>query len=423
MRGKFFRDGALLFSGEIVSKLLAFSVSFVLARQIGLEALAILALAQSIVAYATVVGDAGLGTDAVRRISNGEAAEAVVTQTARVQVLFALFASVAVVPIAVSQTDSSVALGVSLVPIFFAASATYVLSGRLDAKNLAVSRVLGNVVVCVAGMSTIFLGCPLGVIAFSYSAGAMASMLYVNYVAGVRVKDFIGPLPWTALKAMKSKYFALASYTLIVHAYSSALIIMAQNFGGGTHLVDVALATRVLLLLFIPAQLLGSLLLPRFSRGPVSMKIMAASVAVALTFGALMSVAVHLTADWFVPLMFGPESLGSVEAIKRISLQLPLFLASTVLIAYFLAVGRYVLLARLYLFALLVQIALGYVLRDHEAVVFVLSVVFSEWIFVMSLLVALLMSGSRPQRRRLIRPKDPVKIRQASIYAGGRGRT
>ncbi|BCW72565.1 oligosaccharide flippase family protein [Arthrobacter sp. NicSoilB8] len=418
MRRKFVRDGALLFSGEIVSKLLAFSVSFVLARQIGLEALALLALAQSIVAYATVVGDAGLGTDAVRRISNGESAEAVVTQTARVQVMFALLASLVVVPIAVSQTDSSVAIGVSLVPIFFAASATYVLSGRLDAKNLAVSRVLGNVVVCVAGMTSVFLGYPIGVIAFSYSAGAMASMLYVNYIAGVRIKDFIGPLPWRALKATKSKYLALASYTLIVHAYSSALIIMAQNFGGGSHLVEVALSTRVLLLLFIPAQLLGSLLLPRFSRGTVSMKIMAACIAAALIFGALMSTAVHLTARWFVPLMFGPDSQGSVASIEQISLQLPLFLASTVLIAYFLAAARYGLLARLYFLALLVQIAIGYLLRDSEAAVFVLSVVFSEWIFVMSLLVALLMSGSSP------RPiKETVKIRRASILAGDPSRT
>lgn len=414
MRGKFFRDGALLFSGEIVSKLLAFSVSFVLARQVGLEALAILSLAQSIIAYATVVGDAGLGTDAVRRISNGEVARGVVRQTARVQVVFALLASLVVVPVAMSQTDPSVAIGVALVPIFYAASANYVLQGRLDAKNLAISRVLGNVVVCAFGMATIFLSFPLGIIAFAYSAGALASMLYVNRTAGVRIVDLMGALPWTALKEMKTKYFALASYTVIVHAYSSALIIMAQNFGGGSQLVEVALATRVLLLLFIPAQLLGSLLLPRFSRGPVSMKTMAASLATALLVGALMSVAVHLTAQWFVPLMFGPEAQDSVTSIERISLQLPLYLASTVLIAYFLSAGRYVMLARLYLFALLVQIALGYLLRDYDADVFVLSVVCSEWIFVLSLLVALLLSGSRPTQQRRIGTDERKAFSRAS---------
>lgn len=400
MHRKFFSDGALLFSGEIVSKLLAFSVSFVLARQVGLEALAILTLAQSIVAYATVVGDAGLGTDAVRRISNGETAQAVVKQTARVQIVFALLASVVVVPVAMAQTEISVAVAVSLVPIFYAASVNYVLQGRLDAKNLAVSRVLGNIVICTFGMGAIFLHLPLGLIATVYSAGSLVSMLYVNRVAGVRFRDLFGALPWDSFRVMKSKYFALASYTVIVHAYSSALIIMAQNFGGGSQLVDVALATRVNLLLFIPAQLLGSLLLPRFSRGAVSMKRMAASVGAALLVGGLMSTGVQLTAEWFVPLMFGPESKGSVDSIEQISLQLPLYLASTVLIAYFLAAGRYAMLARLYMFALIIQVAMGYALRDYHAPVFVLSVVFSEWIFVLSLLAALLSTDPRRLRRR-----------------------
>lgn len=402
MRGKFVKDGAFLLAGEVISKLLAFSVSFALARQVGLEALAFLSLAQSLIAYATVVGDAGLGTDAVRRISNGESSHGVATQTARVQVLFAVLASLVVVPIAASQTDPSIALGVALVPIFYAASANYVLQGRLDARNLAVSRVLGNTVVCSFGLITIFVGFPLGVIAFSYSAGALASMLYVNRIAELKPKDLLGALPWAALKSMRINYAALAAYTVIVHAYSSALIIMAQTFGGGTQLVDVALATRILLLLFIPAQLLGSLLLPRYARGYTTMRALAVSIAAALVVGGLMSVAVHFTAEWFVPIMFGPESAGSVTSVTRISLQLPLYLASTVLIAYFLAAGRYIMLARLYAVALLAQVIFGYVLRHEVADLFVLSVVLSEWIFVCCLLVALLVGRLESERLKTV---------------------
>src|SRR5688572_11460148 len=109
MRGKFFKDGALLLAAEFISRLLAFSVSFALAREVGLEALAVLTLAQSIVAYATVAGDAGLGTEAVRRIASGEASQAVVRQTARLQIFFALLASSVVVPLALLQTNSIVA--------------------------------------------------------------------------------------------------------------------------------------------------------------------------------------------------------------------------------------------------------------------------------------------------------------------------
>lgn len=391
VRSKFLRDGAHLFAAEIISRLLAFSVSFVLARQVGLEALALLALAQSIVAYATVAGDAGLGTDAVRRISNGDEADTVVKQTARVQILFALLASCVVIPVALMQTNSLVALGVAMVPLFVAASATYVLQGRLDAKGLATSRILGNVVVGFFGIGASLLGFPLAVIALAYSAGALVSTTYVNRLAGVSLSDLFGKLPWSSMRAVKNKYMALASYTIILHAYSSALIIMAQNFGGGAYLVEVALATRVLLLLVIPGQLLGSLLLPRYSRRQATLKGVSAHVSLALLFGVLMSLAVHLTADWFVPLMFGVEARSSVAAVEAISLQLPLSLASTVLIAYFLAAGRYVMLARLYLLALIVQISVGMLLRDLDAMIFVLCLVASEWVFVLALLVALLL--------------------------------
>lgn len=390
MGAKFLRDGAHLFSAEVLSRLLAFSVSFVLARQVGLEALAVLALAQSVVAYATVAGDAGLGTDAVRRISNGEAAKAVVKQTARVQVLFAALASLIAVPAALLQTGSLVALGVAVVPLLVAASCTYVLQGRLDARGLARSRIWGNVVVGVSGITSSLLGLPLEVIALSYSAGALVSTIYVNRLAGVSLSELFGPVPWASLSAVRMKYFALASYTVILHAYSSALIIMAQNLGGGAQFVEVALATRVMLLLVIPAQLLGSLLLPRYSRRHVSLRSVSGNVALAMLLGVVMSLVVHFTAGWFVPLMFGADSQSSVRSVEMISLQLPLSLASSVLIAFFLAVGKYAMLARLYLLALAVQIAFGLVLREQEAAVFVLSLVASEWIFVLALLVALL---------------------------------
>lgn len=390
MRAKFLRDGAHLLFAEVLSRLLAFSVSFVLARQVGLEALAILALAQSIVAYATVAGDAGLGTDAVRRISNGEASILVVKQTARVQILFALLASFIAVPAALMQTGSLVALGVALVPLLVAASCTYVLQGRLDAKGLATSRIVGNVIVGVFGITSSLLGLPLEVIALSYSAGALASTFYVNRLAGVSFSDLLGPIAWSSFSGVRRKYLALAAYTVVLHAYASALIIMAQNVGGGVQFVDVALATRVQLLLVIPAQLLGSLLLPRYARRQATLRSLCGHLALAMIFGACISIAVHLSASWFVPLMFGPDSLSSVGAVEAISVQLPLSLASSVLIAFFLAAGKYVMLARLYLLALAVQIAVGFLFRDYEASVFVLSLVASEWIFVLALLAALL---------------------------------
>lgn len=412
MRTKFFKDGALLLAAELVSRILAFSVSFVLARQIGLEALAVLALAQSIVAYATVAGDAGLGTEAVRRIANGEQSEAVVRETARLQIFFALLASALVVPIALAQTTSLVAIGLALGPVLVAASATYVLQGRLDARSLAVSRVLGNTVVGAMGIVTSLMSLPLWVIASSYSVGALVSMLYVNHRAGVGPTQIFGRIPWRSLSVGRSKYLALASYTVILHGYSSCLIIMAQNFGGGSQLVDVALATRVLLLLVIPAQLLGSLLLPRYSRAAVSMRTLCLHTVAVLILGGFVSLVVHLSAKWFVPLMFGPESVDSVRAVEAISLQVPLSLASTVLIAFLLAAGRFSTLAGIYAAVLAVQIGLGFYLRNFESSEFVMALVLSEWIFVLLLLTALLLN---PGRRS---SKSPEYRKELPRFAG-----
>lgn len=405
MRAKFFKDGALLLAAEFISRLFAFSVSFVLAREIGLAALAVLTLAQSIVSYATVAGDAGLGTEAVRRIASGEPSGTVVRQTARLQIFFALLASAIVVPLAMVQTDSLVAIGVALVPALVAASATYVLQGRLDARSLAISRVFGNSVVGVLGIVMSLMGLPLWAIASSYSVGALVSMLYVNYRAGIGAAEIFGRVPWHALSSGGSKYLSLASYTVVLHGYSSCLIIMAQNFGGGSLLVDVALATRVLLLLVIPGQLLGSLLLPRYSRASVSLRTLCFHLVAALIVGGLITIFVHLCAEWFVPLMFGPESLNSVSAVEMISVQVPLSLASTVLVTFFLATGRFATVALIYAAALIAQLGLGFWLGEFHSEVFVMALVLSEWIFVLMLLSALLLTGSRQAPRTRVAAK------------------
>lgn len=290
------------------------------------------------------------------------------------------------------QTNSLVAIGIAVMPVLVAASATYVLQGRLDAKGLAISRVLGNTTVGVSGISMALMGLPLWAIASSYSLGAFVSMVFVNNRAGIGAAEIFGRVPWQVLGSGGSKYLALATYTIILHGYSSCLIIMAQNFGGSSLLVDVALATRVLLLLVIPSQLLGSLLLPRYSRAVVSLPRLCGHMMSALLVGGLITLFVHLFAGWFVPLMFGQEAIGSVGTVEMISVQVPLSLASTVLVTFFLASGRFKTVAFTYAAALCAQLSLGYFLRDSPSNMFVVALVLSEWIFVLLLLLSLLLS-------------------------------
>lgn len=87
MTSKFLRDGSALLAGEMVSRVFVFGTTLVVARGYGLEAVAVLSLAQSLIGYATVAGNSGLGNYAVRKIIGGAPVEPVTRQTARTGLL------------------------------------------------------------------------------------------------------------------------------------------------------------------------------------------------------------------------------------------------------------------------------------------------------------------------------------------------
>lgn len=384
---KFLIDGGFLFGAETLARLFAFSVTFFLARQVGLEALAVLSLAQALIAYALVAGDAGLGTAAVRRIALGQESHEVIRDTARAQVLLASIASLVVVPIVAVQTSWLIALSLSTLPLIAAASTTYVLQGRLDARGIAYSRVTGNLVVGVLGIGLSLLACPLWVIAFSYPVGAVAAMLVVNTRSGASLGLVFGRVNLVHLRSEARPYMSLALFTVVLHAYSSCLIILSQNLDQGQHFIDVALSTRLLLIMVIPAQVLGSLLLPRYSK--VSHNDLGHDLkrhlAMAFTAGCAITFAVWLTADSVVPILFGSEAEGSVLSVQVISVQVPLSLVSTVLVAALLAHKAYGTVGRIYLFTLGVQILAGFWLVGYSSPIFICALLIAEACFVILL--------------------------------------
>ncbi len=380
MLKKFINDGAVLLVSEFLSRIFSFSVTFVLARQLGLEALATLALAQSLVAFATVAGDAGLGTSAVRRISRGDDARSVVRETAKAQVAITVLALLVVVPIAAMQTNPLLVLVLALVPLFYAASPGYVLQAKLMATGIGVSRILGNLGTGVVGVTLSLLRAPLWCVAISYGLGAMIGLLYTIRVARVAFSDVVG---WPDLSPYRDawrSYVSLALFTLVLQAYWSALLILSQLFGDGAHFIVTSVATRILFLLSIPGVIIGSLLLPRYSAAGSKSKVWH-HVLASLGAGALISGGVQICAQWFVPLMFGPEAISSIDAVRAISLQVPLAMANSVLLAYLLSAGRYGLSAAGYLLALGSQILFGWLLFGQSSSGFVLAMVTSELVF------------------------------------------
>lgn len=395
---KFLSDGGFLFGAEGLARVFAFSVTFILAHRVGLESLALLGLAQSLVAYATVAGDGGLGTAAVRRIAMGDSTVSVVRDTARAQVFLSTVASALLFPIVAIQTSVALALVLGTLPIITAASTSYVLQGRMDAKWIAFSRVAGNIVVGCTGIVLSVFSFPIWAIALAYPLGSLVSMSIVNSRSKVAYRVIFGRVSLRHLRDEARPYLSLAFYTVILHGYSSSLIILARSLNGGSYFVEVALATRLLLLMVIPAQILGSLLLPRYSARVASQSLQISvwrDAFVALGAGLLIFATVASTANWVVPLLFGAGASSSVPGVQIIAAQVPLAMVSTVLTALLLANKNFGILSVTYCCALVAQILCGLGFARLSAGAFVFSIVVSEAVFVALLLIATLWLRSR----------------------------
>lgn len=382
---KFLSDGAYLLAAQLVARLLAFSLTFVVARTLGLEQLAMLGLAQSLVGFATVAGDAGLGTSAVQRIARGEDSHQVVHDTARAQVWISIVASLAMVPIIATQTDILLALSLCLTPMVIAATATYVLQARLQARKIAVGQIAGNLLVASVGILLAVIGLPLGVVALVYPAGLFLTMIIVNAQAKVSIRDIVGLPHFAHFVRDGRSYASLLFYTLVVHAYSACLLILSQNLASGRHFEGTGLASRMLILMVIPSVILGSMMLPRFAAVPPSAKRLSLLTGAAFLAGALLATANALLAPVYVPLLFGPEAVPYIGAVQLVGAQVPFSFACTILTSAALAERRFVSTGLAYALALLSQITFALLFSQFSTSVFVLAISVSECIFLMVL--------------------------------------
>lgn len=349
----------MLFAAEGVARLAAFSVTFVIARAVGLQEVAVLTLAQSILAYATVAGDGGMGTGAVTRLVRGDPASGVIQGTARSQIALTLVASLLVVPLATPSVGLALALVLALTPLAVAASTTYVLQAARRVGSIAVARISGNLVTAALGVTAAAFHLPIAVIAVAYPAGTFVTMMVVNRQSGVRLLDMVG-LPSRGFLVSDWRHNAgLFGYTLTVHIYSSTLLILSSIVGTASSLVSIALATRLLLIFSIPGQILEAILLPRYAA--VSLldlrRRAIRDAALAFAGGTVAATALILLAPFYVVLLFGSAASSSIETVQHVLVQIPISLATSVLAAALLAGRRSVGLTTAYALAALAQIA------------------------------------------------------------------
>lgn len=356
---RFLRDGGLLFLAEGISRLVAFSVTFVIARRVGLSEVAVITLAQSLLAYATVAGDGGMGTGAVTRIVGGESVRAIVRGTARTQLGLTLVASLVVVPIVASSAGWPLAIVLAATPFAIASSTSYVLQARQDVASIAAARISGNVVTAGVGVLAASSALPLPLIAAAYPLGALTTALVGNLRAGTRPGDLLGRPSLAFLLSDWKHGLGLFGYTLTVHFYASVLLILSSTLSGGANLVDIALATRLLLIFSIPAQIIESILLPRYARRSGSDgfrgRVLRDAV-LGFVAGCIACAALVVAAPIYVPLLFGPSAEGAVGTVQSVVLQVPISIATSVLSAGLLARRRSLGLTIAYMSAAVIQV-------------------------------------------------------------------
>ncbi len=384
-----------------MARVAAFSVTFVISRRLGLDNLAVLTVAQSIVAYATVAGDAGLGTAAVTRIASGERAQLIVRGTARLQVVLSLVSTIVIVPIVAAASSWPLAVILATTPVAIALSTSYVLLARADARSVALSRIWGNVSTAFFGVTASLLGAPIWLVALAYPLGAVVATVFVNGRTGVHWRDLVGVPSWGFVRADSRHLSGLLLHTLVVHFYSSILVILASIVDGGAQLVEIALASRLLLLFSIPAQVLESVLLPRYAAAvdALTSRRVLRDAAVVVGGGIAAGAVIVVAAPFYVPLLFGVAAAEAVPAVQVILLQIPVSLLTSVLTVVLFARRDTLRLGAAYGVAAVVQLLVALFLASQDRSI-APAIVVSEVVFAVGTSIAVFSWRIREREER-----------------------
>ncbi len=340
------RRGVLaLAAGEATTRLLGFALSAVIARRAGLDALAALTVAQGLIAYALVAGDAGLSTDAVRRLAAGDGSRShLIALTTAAQICLTAAATtvllivVAVLPLTTASKQPVLAL--SLLPLSYALNLGYVLQSSSRFKALTISRITGQVAGVVLGVACL--------VRFDSFLLAVASIVLGAFVTDLLIavasrQDWM-PVRQVTVRAVLVRIKqgrGFLGYTMANHASSSSPLLVIAIIGTAPDVAHYSVAQRILLLAMAPAQILAAVLLPRISlRGHVLddeywSQVLSVSVVAAGAASALFVFARPISEA-----LFGPAAASAAPVVRLVAIFLPVGYTSLLLTTTLLSRGR-----------------------------------------------------------------------------------
>lgn len=309
MRNDFGRY-AMLMGAEASGRLIAFLLTSIVARSLGLEVLAFVSLAQGLVAYVTVVSDGGLNNHAVRLLLKGGNVETVVAQTIRAQVALVVVASIVVgafVVLTVPQAIPYFALLVG-VPIATALSTPYVLQAQHRTGPVALSRVVGSIATVVAGLGIIIAGLPDFWIASAYSVGAIAMFVVVFRACGASRAWYFSRARLLASLVVVRETAPLAGSALMVQVLASLPLLLTQAGDDLQSFEAMGVASRLWFLASAPAAMVGAVLIPLLADPARRVGVFPRFLAVFSILGAVASGTLLVFAEPINTLLFGADA-------------------------------------------------------------------------------------------------------------------
>jgi O-antigen/teichoic acid export membrane protein len=326
-------------SGEVVSRLAAFVVTAAVSRTLGLSSIGVLTLAQSLAAYATVVGDAGLNNDGTRRLAKGES-RSIIGQITGAQVVLTL---VGMLPVCAMlyfmDFPAQVALTTLIIlpaSLALALNVGWVLQADRHVGALTITTVSGQLIATSLALVSLYFELSLFYVAAAMTTGVIATTLLTR-----RSISPEGRRP--AFRGLKRQLVRGRSYVglgLLSHLYGSAPLLFLGLVATSFELGKFAAALRLMFLLLIPGQLLSMNLLPRFAAQSNDSALLRTVSGGALAAGCICAVIVQVTSQPLLRLSFGAEGDTARACLIFFSLLVPLSYVNNVCSSWHLAHGQ-----------------------------------------------------------------------------------
>jgi len=229
------QNAAFLTFGNIAQKLISVGYFVVIARLVGAEGIGVFAFVVSLMLVLGVIVDAGLNFYVTREVARDQnAIQNLLARGMTLKLIGSVVAYALLVAFLYLANISPLArtmgliVGVSMLLDGFMLLFYAVLRGLQDFRYEAVGMALSQLTLAVVGISGLWLGGSLIVLAWAFLSGSLVNMIY----SGWRLRQRLGVLPWPVWSAgplwgllLVTLPFLISAVFTRVYGYADTLLL------------------------------------------------------------------------------------------------------------------------------------------------------------------------------------------------------